>query len=270
MRDIGGHALNHREIHTALIVFISVLLTTIAIITSGCGKKEVSLDYQPNPNLTIVTVKSDGGLPYPGDDLYPKFQLFGDGRVIKYQEGPDWRGILLQGKLDEEETVDLLQGIADTGFFELKQEYRDPSISDATYRNITVNLVETEKTVWVWMMKKVSDFDAVYDLIMDYPLGEATEYVPQQGYLVVVRYPNEARGGQDFLDPNSDIYKLLPDNATLSQAAASSTAAAVAGDIFLKIKNYENQLKSRGLYISQQDGYLVVFPVYEPRTAKKP
>ncbi len=259
-----------REIKAALAVSLSFLLVLGALIIGGCDDKKVSLEYEPKPDMVIVRVEADGGLPYPGDDLYPRFQLFGDGRVINYQVETDDRGLLVQGKLSQEDMADLLQGIADTGFFKLKNEYRDPEVYDATYRNISVNLVETVKVVWVWMLQKVPEFDAAYDLIMDYPLGEVTEYMPDKGYLVVVKYPGEAGGKQNFLDPNSEIYQLLPDVATLAQAATSHTAVAVDVATFMQLKKYDNQQKSRGLYISQPDGYLVVYPVYEPRTAKKP
>lgn len=257
-------------IKIALSVFILTLLIASLVYVGGCDEKKVSLEYEPAPDMVIVKVEADGGLPYPGDDLFPKFQLFGDGRVIEYQEESGGRGILVQGKLGEEDIANLLQQISDTGFFDLKDEYMNRDVYDATYRKISMNLVDTEKTVWVWMLMNVPKFDAAYDLIMDYPLGEVTEYVPDKGYLVVVKYSNEAGSGQSFLDPNSDIYKLLPDTATLAQASGNHTAVAVDGATFMQLKKYDNQQKSRGLYISQLDGYLVVYPVYEPRTAKKP
>jgi hypothetical protein len=260
----------NRWFQTALAVSLSVLLILGAMIVGGCDEKKVSLEYKPSPDTVIVKVESDGGLPYPGDDLYPRFQLFGDGRVIEYQTDSNSRGILVQGKLGEEDIANLLKQVADTGFFDLKDEYQDRTIYDATYREITLGLLDMEKSVRVWMMSDVPKFDAAYDLIMNYPLGEVSEYVPDKGYLVVVKYSSEAAGGQNFLDPNSDIYKLLPDAATLTQASGSHTAVAVDGATFMQLKKYDNQQKSRGLYISQPDGYLVVYPVYEPRTAQKP
>jgi hypothetical protein len=271
MGDIGWYITSHRKTHAALTVFLSLLLILIAsaAVVGGCGKK-ISLEYESAPDLAIVKAESDGGLPHPGDDLFPRFQLFGDGRVIKYQGEPNYRGIFVQGRLDERDIGVLLQRISDTGFFKLKDEYRNPNLTDATYSQISVDLVETEKTVRVWMMMNVREFDAAYDLIMDYPLGEVTEYVPEKGYLVVARYPMEAKENQNSLDPNSEIYQLLPDTATLIQAADSNTAVAVNGATFLKIKKYENEQERRGLYISQPDSVMMVYPVYEPRTAKKP
>jgi hypothetical protein len=260
----------NRWFQAALAVSLSLLLVVGAAIIGGCNKKEVSLDYKPSPDTVIVKVESDGGLPYPGDDLYPLFQLFGDGRVIEYQLDSNSRGILVQGKLGEEDSANLLKQIADTGFFDLKDEYQDRTIYDATYRKITIDLLDMEKSVRVWMMSDVPEFDAAYDLILNYPLGEVSEYVPDEGYLVVVKYSGDTAGGQNFLDPNSEIYQLLPDTATLNQASASHTAVAVDGATFMQLKKYDNQQKSRGLYVAQPDGYLVVYPVYEPRTAQKP
>jgi len=87
---------------------------------------------------------------------------------------------------------------------------------------------------------------------------------------VVVSYPNLGNEAYDFLDPNGDIYKLLPDTETLKRATADHVAVAVDGATFMQLKKYDNEQKSRGLYISQPDSIFAVYPVYEPRTADKP
>jgi len=270
MEDIGKRVVRNRMFYIASIFTLSLMLAASAAFVGGCDEKEVSLQYDPQPGLAIVTVENDGGLPFPGDDLLPVFQLFGDGRFIKYQEQSSNRGIFVLGKLDEAAIADLLQKIADTGFFDLKDEYVDPDVYDATYRRIAVGLAETEKKVTVWMFNDVPEFDTAYGLILDYPTGEVSEYVPDKGYLVVVSYPNLGNEAYDFLDPNGDIYKLLPDTETLKRATADHVAVAVDGATFMQLKKYDNEQKSRGLYISQPDSTLVVYPVYEPRTADKP
>jgi hypothetical protein len=254
----------------ALAASLSLLLILGATAGAGCRGKKVSLEFEPKPDTVIVGVEADGGLPHPGDDLYPLFQLFGDGRVITYRGGADGGGVLMQGKLSQEDMAGMLQGLADTGFFDLEDEYLDPEVYDATYRKITVNLVETEKSVMVWAPQRVPRFDAAYNLILDYPLNDVIEYVPEKGYLVVVKYPREAAGGQSLLDPSSEIYAMLPDTATLSAAADGHTAVAVAGGTFTKLKKYDSGQEGRGFAVALADGYLAVYPVYEPRTAKRP
>jgi hypothetical protein len=270
MEDTGKRVASARMFHLAAVFSLSLVLAVSAVFVAGCGEKEVSLEYDPQPSLAIVTVESDGGLPFPGDDLMPLFQLFGDGKFIAYQGEPGNTGIFVQGKLDEAAIADLLQVIADTGFFDLEDEYADPTVYDATYRRIVVGLKETKKTVTVWMFNEVPDFDAAYGLILDYPMGEVNEYVPNKGYLVVVSYPEPGNEKYEFLDPNSDLYKLLPDVETLQNAAAGHVAVAVDGATFMQLRKYVNEQGSRGLYISQPDSALVVYPVYEPRTADIP
>ena len=270
MKKIDVRIVPDNRMYAAAIILLSFVLVAGAAFFGGCDEKGISLEYDPQSDLALVTVGRDGGLPFPGDDLQPLFQLFGDGRFIAYREQPDNFGIFVRGKLDEAAIADLLQKIADTGFFDLKDEYVDPDVYDATYRRIAVGLAETEKTVTVWMFNDVPEFNAAYDLILDYTTGEVSEYVPDKGYLVVVRYPDLGNEKYDFLDPNSDIYKLLPDAGTLNAAADGHVAVAVDGATFMLLKKYDNEQKSRGLVISQPDAALTVYPVYEPRTADKP
>jgi hypothetical protein len=270
MGTIAKPAFYARKINGLSIYALSLIFFVSAICMVGCNEKEMSLEYEPRPDLAIVTVESDGGLPYPGDDLLPVFQLFGDGSFITYQGGSNGRGIFVQGTLDETAVADLLRKTSDAGFFDLKDEYVDPDVYDATYRRITIDLVETRKAVTVWMTEDVPTFDTIYDLILDYPAGEVSEYVPDNGYLVVVKYPRLDGEGRSFIDPGSDIFKLLPDIETLSRAADGHTAVAVDGATFMQLKKYDNEQESRGINIAQPDTVIVVYPVYEPRTADKP
>lgn len=269
MRGEGGHVIFSHRLKAVFTIFLLFLIAGSAVLIAGCGEEKISLEYDASSSAAIITVENDGGLPYPGDDLAPQFQLFGDGRVIKFQEGPNHGGVLVQGKLDGEAIGNLLQQIADTGFFTLKDEYRNPNLYDAPYSQISVGLAEAEKTVTVWAMKDVREFDAAYDVVMDYPLGEVHDFIPEQGYLVVVRYPLDENTHYDFLDPNGEIFQLLPGADALNRAASDHAAVAVDGATFLRIKKYENEQKNAGLYLQQADAALVVYPVYEPRTAKK-
>ncbi len=254
----------------ALAGAVSLLLIAGTANVAGCGGTGVSLEYDPGADSVIVTVESDGGLPFPGDDLRPLFRLFGDGRFLRLEREGASSGLLVQGKLDGAAVGDLLRQLADTGFFELEDEYADPDAYDVTYRKIAVDLSETAKAVTVWMTEDVPEFDAAYDLILGYPVGETDEYVPELGYLVVTRYFQFEGDGRDFLEPGDEIYGLLPDTEALIRAAATNTAVEVGGSAFLALKRYDNAQNTRGLCVSQPDYVLVAYPVYEPRTAKKP
>ncbi len=270
MGSRGDRITHSRSLSLTAVFFLSLVLATGAALVVGCGEKVVSLEYEPQPELCVVKVENGGGLPYPGDDLMPLFQLFGDGRCVKYQEQPGDGGGYVQGKLDEAALAGLLREISQAGYFDLEDEYIDPDAYDVPYRTIAVDLVETTKAVTVDMLNDVPEFDEVYGLILDYPIGETSTYIPEQGYLVVVKYPPESIGDNERLDPNGEAFKLLPDMETLYKAAADHVAVAVDGSTFLQLKKYDNQQESGGLYLEGPDAIVAVYPVYEPRTADKP
>ena len=252
-----------------LVGLVLLPLAEGAVASGGCGGKKVSLAYEPSPEAAIVTVSAGGGLPFPGDDLSPLFQLFGDGSFLALEK----RGcgsVLVRGHLEQAEVEDLLRRLADTGFFGLEDEYADPDVYDATFRNIMVSLAETEKAVTVWMTRDVPAFDAAYGLILGYPRGETEDHVPREGYLVVARGPLDDGGDRPYLDPGEEAFGLLPDAAVLDQAASAHTAVAVDGAAFMRLKEYDRAQESRGLRLLFPEYTLVVYPVYQPRLAEKP
>jgi len=248
-------------------VSLSLVLAMLGVLAPGCGGKEISPRYDPRPGLALVTVERGGGLPYPGDDMQPLFQLFGDGSFVKYDEEAD---IFVRGILDEVAVEELLRGILEEGFFELEDEYEDPGAYDATYRRIAVDLEDGDKSVTVWMMEDVPGFDAAIDFILDFPSGEVTEYIPEEGYLVVVKYPVLGNETYDFLDPAGEVYGLLPDSETLNEAVEGHIAVAVDGASFMRLREYEKGHGSSGLYVLLPDAILAIYPVYDPRIVDKP
>lgn len=256
----------------ALAGTVFLILLAAAMTLTGCGKTKVSPEYDALADAAIVTVWSGGGLPFPGDDLSPLFRLYGDGKVVRFAEEEDGSlgDILVQGRLGKENVEELLRRLVNTGFFSLEDEYKESGVYDATYRRIAVDLAETDKAVTVWYPEKVTKFDAAYELILGYPVGDTAQYVPDKGYLVVTRERAREGGEYDILDPASEIYGLLPDRETLNRAADAHTAVAVDGSALLSLKKYEKESGIRGLLIAHADCLLAVYPVYEPRTADKP
>ncbi len=246
----GNRTIRSRMQSPAAVLCISLMLAASAALAAGCGEKEVSLEFEPQPDLCVVKVENGGGLPYPGDDLMPLFQLYGDGRCVKYQEEPGGGGKYVQGELDEAAMAGLLREIAQTGYFDLADEYFEPDAYDVSYRTIAVDLVEIDKAVTVDMLNDVPEFDGAYDLILAYPIGEVSAYVPEQGYLVVVKYPVLGNEEYEYIDPACGIFKLLPDMETLYQAAADHVAVAVDSATFMQLKEYDNAQAQEGLYIS--------------------
>ncbi len=253
----------------SLIIFIAFLIPLSLFALYGCAKKKVLLEYNRDSGNLVIQVSRGGGLPHPADDLIPVFRLYGDGRVIKW-EGEGFLGMLKEARLNRDEVEDLLQRIYDTGYFELKEEYREPQFYDATYREINLHLVEMGKTVRVWVPEKVKGFEEAYQLIMEHPLKETSDYIPEKGYLVVVKYPRLDQETPQFLDASSHLYQVLPEVSILAQAAESRTAIAIDGVILVEMKRYQISQGFSGIMLPLGEYVLTLYPVYEPRTVQKP
>jgi hypothetical protein len=243
---------------------VLILLIAGAVVVSGCGKETpASLDYDKSPDNVVVEYWAGGGLPAPWDDNVSEFRLFGDGTLIR--SDPSIKHlVLLKGQISEESMKELLEKIAEAGFFGLKDEYANKNIFDGTSQDITVNLKEGKKKVHIYMMD-VKEFNAAGKLLMDYPTNPTfADYVPEKGYLVV----QKSTGGQKAaLDPSNEIFGLLPDTAVLKQVADTRKPIEIDGASFAKLKRFESQQQYVG-FVVQADGVAYdVFPVYEPRSS---
>lgn len=251
-----------KRILVLTIATLMALLVAVAVVASGCEKKKpASLDYDQSPNNVIVEYWAGGGLPAPWDDIVSEFRLFGDGTIIR-SDPSSKHLVLLKGQISEENIKELLEKIAEAGFFGLKDEYVNKDIFDGTSQDITVNLKEGKKKVHIYMMD-VKEFNATRKLLLDYPTNQTfADYVPEKGYMVV----QKSTGGQKaVVDPSSEIYPLLPDAAALKAAAESRKPIAIDGASFVKIKRFEAPQQYVGFAV-QVDGVVYdVFPVYKPR-----
>ena len=247
----------------AIIVFaIAMALMVLSVVLPlGCGgKKGVSLEYDHSPNNAVIEYQTGGGLAANLKDRIPEYQLFGDGKVIR-RSGESDRGIMLEGKLSEEEVQGLLEQVEETGFFELKDEYVDEAVVDGISQDITVNLKDEKKRVYVYM-EEVEAFDETRDLIMNYPLEGATDYVPEKGYLIVHKL---AEGEGQIIDPASPIYAMLPDVAALEQAANEGKPLAIEGKSLVEIKKFESQQEHKGLDVQVGGINFKIYPAYSRR-----
>jgi hypothetical protein len=241
---------------------LMALLVAVAVVASGCEKKKpASLDYDKSPDNVVVEYWAGGGLPAPWDDIVSEFRLFGDGTMIR-SDPSSKHLVLLKGQISEKNMKELLEKIAEAGFFGLKDEYVNKNIFDGTSQDITVNLKEDKKKVHVYMMD-VKEINAARKLLMDYPTNPTfADYVPEKGYVVV----QKSTGGQKaVVDSSSEIYSLLPEAAALKAAAESRKPITIDGASLAKLKRFESQQQYVGFAV-QADGVVYdVFPVYEPR-----
>ncbi len=232
-----------------------------ALLLSG-GENGVDLTYSTNPQDVVIQVESGGGPPPLWEDYMPGYRLFGDGTVIMQDPNTN-KGLMVQGKLSAEDMHKLLQQIKDTGFFDLDADYGDETVYDGSYTIITVKVASGTQQVLVYMTE-VPAFSAARNVILNYPVGTVTDYVPAQGYLVSMTY----RGGSiATLGPENPAYAALPDPAALASAADDYGAAVpVEGKKFAILKRLESGQQYLGFLVHTDAGDLVVYPVYLPRS----
>ncbi len=257
----------HRRLMVMIVLFAVVLVAGLAIVwplaTKKSSPKKVDLTCSTNPQDVVIQVEGGGGPPPPWADYIPAYRLFGDGTVIRQDPNPSTiNGLMVQGKLDQDQVGQLLQQVKDTGFFDLEADYGNDQIMDGSYTVITVQLASERKQVLVYMTT-VPAFTQALTAILDYPLQAITDYVPPEGYLAVMTY----RGGSiAALGPDSPAYAVLPDLATLSAAAANDAPVPIDGAALVTLKKLESQQQYLGFLVSSDSGDLVVYPVYRPRS----
>jgi hypothetical protein len=244
-----------------LAVLTLTLVTATSLVSGGCSRKKVSLEYDPSPENLLVELKTTGGIPTPWVDGIPDFRLYGDGRVVA-RPGRNARVPVVEGRLAPEQVRDLLSKIEETGYFELGPEYADRKVMDGVTERLTVNLKDQKKEVRVYM-KDVKAFDKASAVVMGYPLSDSREYVPATGYLYVQK--NQGGEGSASSQPAPpEVLSLLPPQAELLKAAETRKPLAIDGQAMVSIMKYESGQKYLGLD-AQVDGTSVrLFPLYEP------
>ena len=249
MRGLSGR--------TAVLVVALSLLFSAAAVSAGCGRSIPVLSYDSSPGNVVAELKSFGGLVPQWADEVPDLRLYGDGKVVR----KDGSGrLLVEGRLDEEQVKDLLEKIGDTGFFNLKASYFDRRVMDGATTEVSVNLTGEKKKVDVYMMK-VKPFNETVGLLMDYPLGGQKTYVPDRGYLVVTE---REEASPDTAGAPPEIAALLPDGATLLQAADGRKPIEIPGEAFAKIAEYDSKQQYSGTRVTVDGRHLTVSPVYQP------
>ncbi len=246
----------------APVLVVAVLVLAIALgvtaLSSGCGQKKISLEYDPSGDTPVVELKTTGGIPAPFVDGISDFKLYGDGRVIE-RPGKDSKVPVVEGRLTAEQVRDLLSRIERTGYFELEPEYANRKVMDGVTEHLAVNLKDQKKEVRVYM-KDVKAFDKAAAVVMGYPLTDPREYVPATGYL----YVQKNQGGAASQPAPPEVLSLLPPPTELLRAAETRKPLAIDGQAMVSIMKYESGQKYLG-FDAQADGTSVkLFPLYEP------
>jgi hypothetical protein len=239
---------------------VVVLIAILALLLAGCAN-EVNLSYSDAPENMVVEVSSSGGLPTPWVDNVASFKLYGDGRVVKVSD-ESRHGILVEGRLDEAATKDLLLKIREAGFFGLKNKYSNKGIMDGVTARVAVNLAEQKKTVSNYMAD-VPGFTRTREVIRDYPINDLRDFVPEKGYLVVQKNVVPQAKPQT---PPPEITALLPSGDLLEQAASGHKPIELDGQVFLTLKKWESPQQYAGADVQVVGTWYKVFPLYTPGT----
>lgn len=150
-----------------------------------------SLDYGRSPGVLIVEADTYGGLtPPPTGRHVAEVNIYGDGFVVLASDEQSSVGtdrVVRTGHISEEEIAELLSFIADSGFFELDDQYMpSPALPDMPWRHVIVNLLGCSKTVAIYpydFADAPTAFSDVYFELTGVEPSDAAVFMPSSGVL---------------------------------------------------------------------------------------
>jgi hypothetical protein len=155
----------------------------------------VSLGYDQSPEALIIETDTYGGLMPPPISMHvPDLRIYGDGLVVRGEEGESsTRGLdrrVMTGHLGEEELDRLVSFIAGQGFFQLEDRYMpSPAPTDLPSRHITVNLLDVSKTVSIYpfdFADAPAAFWDVYNELMAVAPSDEEVFIPTSGTMTPI------------------------------------------------------------------------------------
>lgn len=153
----------------------------------------ISLEYDHQAGALIVEADTYGGLmPPPAGRHVPQLSIYGDGFVVLGGEDEQFRvgtdRVVTTGHVSEEELSQLLSFIADSGLFQLEDRYLpSPALPDMPWRDVTVHLLDTSKTVSIYPFDfedAPEAFWEVYNEVVGVRPSDATVFTPTSGTLI--------------------------------------------------------------------------------------
>jgi len=155
----------------------------------------IPLEYDDSVGAVVIQADTYGGLmPLLTGRHVPELSIYGDGLVILTGEeetltvGTD--RVVMTGHISEEELNQLLSFIADSGFFQLEDRYEpSPAPTDLPFRSVTVNLLDTSKTVTIYpfdFAAAPTAFSDVYDGVRDVYPSDAVVFTPTSGTMTAI------------------------------------------------------------------------------------
>jgi hypothetical protein len=176
---------------------LATLLTLVACQGGGVVDESTpspclsSLEYSRNPGVLVVEADTYGGLtPPPTGRHVAEVSIYGDGFVVLASDEQSSVGtdrVVRTGHISEEELAELLSFIADTGFFELDDQYMpSAALPDMPWRHVIVNLLGCSKTVAIYphdFADAPTAFSEVYSELTGVEPSDATVFTPSSGVL---------------------------------------------------------------------------------------
>jgi hypothetical protein len=156
-----------------------------------------SIEWNTDPTTVVITATNCCGLvtPFYHANYIPDALVWGDGRILWVQTGPNGSRQVLQGQLSSTQLHDWLQGAADAGFFGWKGLYRgDLSPTDLPTRCITINLSGQNKQVCEYQQEAPEAFHTLYDELSQGLGATGKPFVPQRAYLTAHTLPQTNLG----------------------------------------------------------------------------
>jgi hypothetical protein len=129
-------------------------------------------------------------MPPPTGRHVAEVSIYGEGFVVvasdeQFSVGTD--RVVTTGHISEEELAELLSSIAGSGFYQLEDRYLpSPALPDMPWRHVTVNLLDSSKTVSIYpfdFADAPTAFWNVYHQLMGVQPSDITVFAPTSGVL---------------------------------------------------------------------------------------
>ncbi|MDD5747890.1 MAG: hypothetical protein PHP64_02380 [Actinomycetota bacterium] len=239
-------------------VMIVVSLSSI-VCGFGCGTHIPKIEYARSARNVVLSMKVGSEKVHIWSDVAPCFEIYGDGKVLKRVQDPEF-GVIAQGTLSYRKINSLLKEIAQDGFFSLEDEYSTEKVKHPDYSvEITINLKTARKKVCESGVK-VPAIEEIKELLLDVNVENPKDYIPQTGFLTITALNDPSAR---ILPAGSVVYSVLPDQRTIDGAISSKTSLPVEGKVFIEIKKEEVSQGRRGLDVSVGGKRYRVYPLYD-------
>jgi hypothetical protein len=173
------------------IAFLTLALAALACNALLPPRPELKWDTSPDA-LIIETYVAGGLVPINYQKNYiPEARVWGDGRILWVESSGGTRRVL-EGHLSEDELRALLQKISEAGFFGWDDFYQPREmVYDAGTTTLTVNLLDTHKSVSEYFQGAPAKFHELAAYLGDGAGASGADFVPTRAYLTALPFGDD-------------------------------------------------------------------------------